>query len=101
MEYKGIEYRVVQMAGSPGWRWELLLDPKKATTGEAYSRSSAMLIAGQAIDKILKDLPNDNAALEEAKRQVDGTPLRFGKALELSLTSTRRAEPEPKSHNSR
>jgi hypothetical protein len=56
MEYKGIEYRVMQKAGPSGWRWELSSNVNKTKTGESYSRASAVLHAERAIDKILRDL---------------------------------------------
>ncbi len=53
MEYKGIQYRVRQMANPPGWEWVVHLDADKTKTGLSYSRESAIFNAKCAIERAL------------------------------------------------
>jgi hypothetical protein len=55
VEYKGIEYQVVQTANPSGWKWTALLDATRTRTGTAPSRAHAVLDAERAIDKVAKD----------------------------------------------
>jgi hypothetical protein len=53
MEHKGIIYRVVQTANPTGWRWTVDLPPPQRTrSGNAFSKSDAVLQAIAAIDKL-------------------------------------------------
>ena len=54
MEYKGVEYKVVQTANPTGWKWVIRLDEIHTKAGTAYNRSSAVRFAELAIDKHLK-----------------------------------------------
>jgi hypothetical protein len=54
MEYKGIQYQVVQTANPTGFKWVVHLDETRTRTGESFSRKAAMLDAERAIDKVLK-----------------------------------------------
>ena len=56
MDYKGIEYSIVQTANPTGWKWIVLLDATRTRTGIAHSRAHAVLDAERAIDKAMKDL---------------------------------------------
>jgi hypothetical protein len=53
MEYKGIEYSIVQTADPTGFKWTVQLDAARTRTGVAYSRVEAISTAQRAIDKAL------------------------------------------------
>ena len=56
MEYKGVEYSVVQLTEGLGWRWEVRLDDGKSKSGVTpVSRAVAIRQAESEIDRILKD----------------------------------------------
>jgi hypothetical protein len=56
MEYKGVEYSVVQLTDGIGWRWEIRLDDGKNKSGSTpVSRAVAIKQAEQEIDRILKN----------------------------------------------
>ena len=56
MEYKGVEYSVVQLTEGLGWRWEVRLDQGKIKSGVTpVSRAVAIKQAEYEIDRILKD----------------------------------------------
>jgi hypothetical protein len=55
MEYKGIEYQIVQTANPRGFRWVIHLNETKTRTGVSPSRSGAIFEAKWAIDKALKN----------------------------------------------
>jgi hypothetical protein len=55
MEYKGVEYSVVQLTDGIGWRWEIRLGDGKHKSGSTpVSRAVAVKQAEQEIDRILK-----------------------------------------------
>ncbi len=56
MEYKGVEYSVVQTANPTGWKWTAFLDATRTRTGVAHSRAHAILDAKRAIEKAVKSL---------------------------------------------
>ena len=56
LDYKGIEYSVLQTANPTGWKWTVFLDENRTRTGIAHSRAHAVLEAERAIDKAIKDL---------------------------------------------
>jgi hypothetical protein len=56
MEYKGMEFSVVQMVDGSGWRWEIKVDGGKTRTGVTQaSRAAAIKLAKHEIDRILDD----------------------------------------------
>jgi len=55
MEYKGVEYAVVQMAGGAGWKWEVRFDDGKNKSGVAPDRALAIKLAEFEIDRVIKD----------------------------------------------
>ena len=58
MEYRGVEYSVVQLTEGLGWRWEVRLDDGKSKSGVTpVSRAVAIRQAEAEIDRILKDRP--------------------------------------------
>jgi hypothetical protein len=56
VDYKEIEYSVVQTANPAGWKWTVFLDATRTRTGIAHSRADAVLDAERAIDRVMKDL---------------------------------------------
>src|SRR5216684_5026235 len=53
MEYKGVEYSVVQLTEGTGWRWEIRLDDGKNKSGSTpVSRAVAIKQAEHEIDRI-------------------------------------------------
>jgi hypothetical protein len=56
VDYKGIEFSVVQTANPMGWKWTVFPDGIRTRTGIAHSRAHAVLDAERAIDKAIKDL---------------------------------------------
>jgi hypothetical protein len=54
MEYKGIEYTVMQTSDPRHWKWTVHLDPTRKKTGSAYSKALAMRLAQTAIDRAPK-----------------------------------------------
>jgi hypothetical protein len=56
MEYKGVEYSVVQLTDGSGWRWEVRFGDGKHKTGVTpISRAAAIILAEYEIDRALKD----------------------------------------------
>jgi len=53
MQYKGIEYQVVQTANPTGWKWTVQFDATRTRSGTTYSMKSAILQAQRKIDKEL------------------------------------------------
>jgi hypothetical protein len=56
MEYKGVEYSVVQLVEGTSWRWEVKFDDGKDKSGVTpISRAAAIKLAQFEIDRALKD----------------------------------------------
>jgi hypothetical protein len=55
MEYKGVEYTVVQIAGGTGWRWEVRFGGGKTKSGVTPDRALAIKLAEYEIDRVVKD----------------------------------------------
>ena len=51
MNYKGIEYQVVQTGNPTGWKWTVSMDGRQPT-GEAYTRAAAIALAQLTIDRL-------------------------------------------------
>ncbi len=60
MEYKGIQYQVVQTANPTGFRWTVQLDEKKTRTGVARAKGTAIFQAVSFIDRALRERPRPN-----------------------------------------
>ena len=55
MEYKGVEYSVVQLTEGAGWRWEIRFDDGKNKSGVTQvSRAVAIKQVEYEIDRIIK-----------------------------------------------
>jgi hypothetical protein len=56
MEYKGVEYSVVQLIEGSSWRWEIRFDDGKIKSGVTpVSRGVAIEQAKSEIDRVIKD----------------------------------------------
>jgi hypothetical protein len=57
MQYKGVEYSVVQLTDGVGWRWEIRLGDGKRKIGVTpISRAAAIRLAKSEIDRSLNDM---------------------------------------------
>lgn len=54
MEYKGIQYHVVQTANPTGHKWTVEIDAIRTRTGESFSMKDAIQDAQRKIDKELR-----------------------------------------------
>lgn len=52
IQYKGIEFQVVQTANPTGFKWTVRFDDKRTRTGDSYSRLEAIRDAQRCIDKV-------------------------------------------------
>jgi len=56
MEYKGVEYSVVQLTDDAGWRWEIKFKDGTRKTGVTpIDRAAAIKLAEYEIDRVLKE----------------------------------------------
>jgi hypothetical protein len=55
MEYKGVEYSVVQLTDASGWRWKFTFEGRTKTGVMSASRAAAIKIVESEIDRALKD----------------------------------------------
>jgi hypothetical protein len=53
MQYRAIEYHVVQTANPTGWKWTVQLDGRRTRTSTGFKRTHAIALAQQAIDQAL------------------------------------------------
>ena len=51
MEYKAIQFEIIQTTNPCCWKWVVFLDATKTRTGIALTRADAMLDAEFAIEK--------------------------------------------------
>jgi hypothetical protein len=54
MEYKAIEYEIIQTTNPSCWKWIVFLDATRTRSGVALTRADAVLDAELAIEKALK-----------------------------------------------
>jgi hypothetical protein len=54
MEYKNIQFDVIQTTNPYGWKWIVFLDANRTWTGVGLTRADAVLDAEFAIDKALE-----------------------------------------------
>jgi hypothetical protein len=57
MDYKGIEYQVVQTSNPNGWKWTVEMEGRAPRVGSGHSRAAAIALAQIAIDKLVKQNP--------------------------------------------
>jgi hypothetical protein len=53
MEYRGVEYSVVQSVERGKWIWSLSLDTNTEQSGQANNKLAALIAAERAIDRAL------------------------------------------------
>jgi hypothetical protein len=54
MEYKAVQFEIVQTTNPCCWKWIVFLDEARTRTGIALTRADAVLDAECAIDKALE-----------------------------------------------
>jgi hypothetical protein len=54
MEYRGIQYTVVQTASPTGFKWTAHLTGGRIRTGQSFARRTAIVDAERKIDRALK-----------------------------------------------
>jgi hypothetical protein len=54
MEYKAIQFEIIQTTNPCCWKWVVFLDSTKTRTGIALTRADAVLDAEFAIEKALE-----------------------------------------------
>jgi hypothetical protein len=54
MEYKRLQYSVVQTSSPTGWKWIVHLDDGRTKTGTAPNRTAAIRLAEIRIEKAIK-----------------------------------------------
>ena len=54
MEYKGIQYSVVQTIGAARWKWSIETEPGRMRGGIAATRLQAICKAKRAIEEAIK-----------------------------------------------
>jgi hypothetical protein len=57
VEYRGIQYQIVETANPTGWKWTVQLDGGRTKTGLSFSREYAIFDATNAIEKALSATP--------------------------------------------
>jgi hypothetical protein len=62
MDYRGIEYHVVQTADPTGWSWTVKMQGREPRTGSGHNRTAAIALAQIAIDKLIKAHPPADSA---------------------------------------
>jgi hypothetical protein len=56
MEYKAIEYRVVQTANPTGFKWTVMIGKNRTRTGVSHTMKDAVRAAERKIDEHLKEI---------------------------------------------
>jgi hypothetical protein len=64
MEYKTVQFDVVETTNPCCWKWTLFLDSSRMRTGIALTRADAILDAELAIDKVLERRRGSAVGLE-------------------------------------
>jgi hypothetical protein len=54
MEYKGLQYSIVQTSSPTGWKWIVRLDDGRTKIGTAPNRTAAVRLAQIRIEEALK-----------------------------------------------
>jgi hypothetical protein len=62
MEYKALQFEIIQMTNPGCWKWVVFLDATKTRTGIALTRADAVLDAEFAIEKALESRQLKKAA---------------------------------------
>lgn len=59
VNYKEVEYSIIQTALPKGWKWTVFLSPTRTRTGIAKTREDAVLDAERAIDRAIEQMERD------------------------------------------
>ena len=65
MEYKTIQFEVVETTNPFGWKWVVFLDATRTRTGIGLTRADAVLDAELAIDKVLGSRQRSKESLKQ------------------------------------
>ena len=57
MDYKGIEYHVVQTVNPAEWSWTVQMEGRELRAGSGHNRTAAVALAQIAIDKLIRVHP--------------------------------------------
>jgi hypothetical protein len=66
MQYRDVEYQVVQTSNPYGWKWTVQIGTNGNKTGSGFTRNNAIGLAQRAIDEALK-------AIQRSGGQPSGT----------------------------
>jgi hypothetical protein len=66
MEFRGVQYVVVQTANPTGWKWTVSIDAKRTKTGTGFSRIGAIRRAEKVIEDYLKEQARKFAAKQRS-----------------------------------
>jgi hypothetical protein len=64
MEYKAVQFEIIQTTNPYCWKWVVFLDATKTPTGIALTRADAVLDAEFAIEEALESGRQDTSASE-------------------------------------
>ena len=95
MEYKGIEYQVVQTANPTGWKWTVSMDGRRPRTGEGYTRAAAIALAQLAIDRLAKEPGCPSMRLLRLRPDVAQGHLKLPHGLPCPLRARRSSARHP------
>jgi hypothetical protein len=56
MEYRGVEFTVVQTANPTGWKWTVHLGDGKEKNGECDTRAAGIRFAQRVMDRHVREL---------------------------------------------
>ena len=65
MEYKTIQFEVIETTNPYGWKWIVFLDATKTRTGIGLTRADAVLDAELAIEKTLESRQCSEASVKQ------------------------------------
>jgi hypothetical protein len=66
MEYRGVEFTVLQTANPKGWRWTVEMAGRKPKSGVVRDRAGAIINAKRAIDLVLGAQQTDASTEQSA-----------------------------------
>src|SRR3954451_365922 len=86
MEFRGIQYTVLQTANPTGWKWTVSIDGKRAKTGTGFSRIGAIRRAEKVIEDHLKEQARKFAAKQRSRETACPSSAVFASQRQLPLT---------------
>ena len=66
MEYRGVEFTVLQTLSPKGWKWTIELPGQKPKSGVVHDRAGAIVRAKRAIDTALGAPPLNVSAIDNS-----------------------------------